>query len=351
MGRSEQALLPNRFCNEMETRPSEGSEGNLQVTTGPFGGQHSRFCRNTAASKDRKRRGISPAAGEEHSTEFTKRHRHPQDLSSSLEALDSANESHAVHAAAPHVLPIEASSHLRTPIDNKQQLWPFEDSSEHDTITDHELIECIAAILENICAINNSRVTIPGNNENPRNHYRSESYPDGTSSIFFSLQRPAVDMRYYVARLVRYMRVSKSVFVVALIYLDRIHAADEILALTDFNVHRLITTAVSVACKFLEDEVHRNSTICRIGGVPSVAEMNMLESQFLRRIKWDCSVSIQSYDLYRTNVFKRHYGQPTLSEVSSSLCSVSDDQTDNLRFDDSSGDAESFATDNSAVVE
>jgi hypothetical protein len=337
----------------MGTRPSESCLGTTQVATGPCGGQHSFFHRITATSKDRKRRGVSPAAGEEHVTGFTKRHRHPQDLTASPDARESTDESHATHAT-PHILPMQASSHLKTPVADEIRLRPFEDSGKHandDTINDHELIECIAAILENICAINNSRVTMPCNNQNPRNFYRSDSYPDGTSSIFFSLQRPAVDMRYYVARLVRYMRVSKSVFVVALIYLDRIHAADEILALTDFNVHRLITTAVSVACKFLEDEVHRNSTICRIGGVPSVAEMNMLESQFLRRIKWDCSVSIQSYELYRTNVFKRHYGQPTLSEVSSSLCSVSDGQADNILFDDSSAEAESLATDNSTAVE
>jgi Cyclin len=187
-------------------------------------------------------------------------------------------------------------------------------------ITDGELVEAITSILENICSINNGRISTPAEVGVVRAPYRSAAYPDGSSSIFFSLQKPAVEMRYYVSRLVKYMHVSSSVFIVALIYLDRVHASDEILALQDLNVHRLITTALAVACKFLEDEVHRNSTICRIGGVPSTAEMNLLETQFLRRINWNCSVSADSYELYRSNVFKSGRPGPLLA-ICPSACS------------------------------
>jgi Cyclin len=300
---------------------------------------HCVSCRLVPPLNDRKRRDVSPATGEDSSVGFPKRQRHPKDF---LQRVDvpSCTSDFPQHDSACD-LPSDGLSHLGKSGRNGNPQQQFEDADEcatEDAVTEQELIECIAAILENICAINNTRVNMSSAIGSPQNKYRSNSYPDGTSSIFFSLQRPAVDMRYYVARLVRYMHVSKSVFVVALIYLDRVHAADEILALTDFNVHRLITTAVSVACKYLEDEVHRNSTVCRIGGVPSLAEMNLLESQFLRRIDWDCSVSMRSYELYRSNVFKRRYSQPSLSEVSSSLCTSSHGRNGSPSFSDGQTD-------------
>jgi hypothetical protein len=296
-------------------------------------------CPLVAPLRDRKRRDVSPATGEDSSIGFPKRQRHPKDCLQKVDVPSYTSE--LPQDDSTYDLPSDGLSHFYKSEGNGDLHQQFEDADEctlEDAVTEPELIECIAAILENICAINNTRVNMSSTNGNPQNKYRSNSYPDGTSSIFFSLQRPAVDMRYYVARLVRYMHVSKSVFVVALIYLDRVHAADEILALTDFNVHRLITTAVSVACKFLEDEVHRNSTVCRIGGVPSLAEMNLLESQFLRRIDWDCSVSMRSYELYRSNVFKRRYSQPSLSEVSSSLCTSSHRQNGSPSFSDGQTD-------------
>lgn len=188
-------------------------------------------------------------------------------------------------------------------------------------VSDEELVDAITAILENICSINNGRIVAPATVDGTRAPYRSAAFPDGSSSIYFSLQKPGVEMRYYVARLVKYLNVSSSVFIVALIYLDRVHAADEVLALQDLNVHRLITTALTLSCKFIEDEVHRNSTICRIGGVPSTAEMNLLEAQFLRRIGWNCAIDAQQYELYRSNVFKSRAPAGARAAPCPSVCS------------------------------
>lgn len=166
-----------------------------------------------------------------------------------------------------------------------------------------QLVDAITSVLESICTVNRNFPKLPSSPGHAP--YRSVAYPDGSSSIFFSLQKPSIVMRQYVARLVRYLHVSRSVYVVSLIYLDRVHENDEMLALTELNVHRLITTALAVASKYLEDECHRNSTVRRIGGVPTTEEMNLLESQFLRRLGWDCSVSPVSYALYENNIFKR----------------------------------------------
>lgn len=289
------------------------------------------------ALNERKRKEVSPVGSNDASQLLLKRQRHPIEaqetrLCSTEQALAEIGHHPAewqsyieqvTPANAPTPSEVERKNHSAGILSCQFQNF----DSDEGNVTEDELVNAITAILENICSINNGRIAVPPKFGSSRAPYRSATYPDGSSSVFFSLQKPAVDMRYYVARLVKYMHVSTSVFVVALIYLDRVHAADEILALTDLNVHRLITTALGVACKFLEDEVHRNSTVSRIGGVPSTSEMNLLESQFLRRMNWDCSVSVDSYELYRSNVFKKKEVLPRTSSVEScpSSCSVSPD--------------------------
>jgi Cyclin len=279
---------------------------------------------------ERKRKGVSPVAGVETlvGIGLAKRQRHPADLV--LGVLGEARVTQEWVQYTEQVTPEHGSAwpdeRPRSRLVGGLLPRQFEDDTQEGdegTISEDEVVDAITNILKNICLINNSRVTPRSANGTipSRAPYRSATYPDGSSSIFFSLQKPAVEMHAYVSRLVKYMHVSKSVFVVALIYLDRVHAADEILALTDLNVHRLITTALAVACKYFEDEVHRNSTVSRIGGVPSTAEMNLLEVQFLRRINWECAVSIESYELYKANVFKRS-SVAALSNLCPGTCSM-----------------------------
>jgi hypothetical protein len=52
-----------------------------------------------------------------------------------------------------------------------------------------------------------------------------------------------------------------------------------------------------------------------------VCPLPSAEGQFLRRIKWDCWVSVENYELYRSNVFKRKRAVPVAACPSS--CSES----------------------------
>lgn len=128
--------------------------------------------------------------------------------------------------------------------------------------------------------------------------------------MFFSLSKPGIVLSKYLRRFVRYLNVSRSVFIVSLIYLDRVHESDEMLGLEELNIHRLVTTALCVAAKYLEDESHRNSSLSRIGGVPSTSEMNVLEHEFLRRLNWACAVSMEMYRVYEK---KFYMALPSLS--------------------------------------
>lgn len=182
----------------------------------------------------------------------------------------------------------------------------FEDASVRIVrMREEELVDALAAILGEICAQNEGVGRTVLQRALGKPPYRSDRYPDSSSSVFFSLSKPGIVLKHYLARFVRYLNVSRSVFVVGLIYLDRVCADDRLLALTELNIHRLLTTALCTAAKFVEDESHRNSSLSKIGGVPTTEEMNVLELQFLRRLNWDCSISVGAYRLYEDCIVRR----------------------------------------------
>ena len=204
-----------------------------------------------------------------------------------------SHPSHPSHPSQPSRPRQPSQPHQFEPVDTRT---PF--------LQELETVDAITAVLEKTCLTNQTCVKQNlRSTSSSKPPYRSHKYPDGTTSIFFSLNQPNIILRDYVTRLVRYMHVSKSVFIVSLIYLDRIRHDDQLLSLTYLNVHRLLTTSVAVASKFLEDESHRNSTVSKIGGVPTLAEMNMLETQFLRRLHWNCAVDPSTYHQYHATVF------------------------------------------------
>lgn len=159
------------------------------------------------------------------------------------------------------------------------------------------LIASVTRVLETTCVENHARLGV--GDVAQRTGYRSACYPDGSNSLFFSLCRPAIALKAYVARFVKFLAVSDAVFIVALVYLDRVRKREPVLGLTYLNVHRLLTCALTVAQKFLEDEPYGNSTMYKLGGIPSVLELNRLELEFLKRV--DCRVHVdpQLYREYR----------------------------------------------------
>jgi hypothetical protein len=91
-------------------------------------------------------------------------------------------------------------------------------------------------------------------------------------SIFYSTFRQPFSLESYVTRIVNFTNCSRSVFVNALVYLDRIKQTDPRLAISEMNVHRVLMTAVVLSVKFLEDELYQNSYFAKVGGIQTVAE-------------------------------------------------------------------------------
>jgi Cyclin len=68
-------------------------------------------------------------------------------------------------------------------------------------------------------------------------------------------------------------------------YIDLLSRSYPAFALSSLTVHRFLITAVTVASKGLCDAFCTNTHYAKVGGI-SVAELNMLELEFLKKVDW-----------------------------------------------------------------
>lgn len=68
-------------------------------------------------------------------------------------------------------------------------------------------------------------------------------------------------------------------------YIDRLCALYTDFTINTLTVHRFLITAATVAGKGLSDSFWNNSFYARVGGV-KVAELKLLELEFLYRVDW-----------------------------------------------------------------
>lgn len=149
-------------------------------------------------------------------------------------------------------------------------------------MTKSHFIEIVASSLHDRAEYNSQFVALP-----------TYSEPE---SVFFSVSRPDIPTKDYITRLVTYTQCSASAFVVMLIYLDRISVANMSLHITPYNMHRLLVTALTLACKVLDDRCFSNVHYAKVGGIPTVREMNRLELQFLTYLNFRLHVTPAKYE-------------------------------------------------------
>lgn len=152
--------------------------------------------------------------------------------------------------------------------------------------------------------------------------------PEDPLSMFFATFKQPFPLSDYLARLVRYTGCSHAAYVVALVYLTRLSAAYPVLALSDYNVHRLYMTALVLAAKYVDDEVYAAAHYARVGGVPSTRELNALELHMLRLLNWNVSVDSHTYAVFEAFMMARPEALVSASLVMGPPAHVSADAVD-----------------------
>ena len=101
-------------------------------------------------------------------------------------------------------------------------------------------------------------------------------------------------------RIKGYANCDDSVFIVALIYIDRLIESRKFV-ISSLNIHRLLITCVMVAVKFFEDEFFKNSFYAKLGGIPGW-EINCLEIELLRLLNFNLFIDSSLYHKYFTEL-------------------------------------------------
>lgn len=114
------------------------------------------------------------------------------------------------------------------------------------------------------------------------------------STIFHAVRPPSIAVLDYLLRMFKYAFCSRSCFVTAIVYLERLAAKGRAYQLTCLNVHRLLITSLMLAAKYLDDIYYNNAYYAKVGGV-SLGEMNLLEIELLEALNFSLAVNSREY--------------------------------------------------------
>jgi len=116
----------------------------------------------------------------------------------------------------------------------------------------------------------------------------------------------------YLLRIVRYSSLEKPTLLTSVFYIDLLSQHYPAFTLSSLTVHRFLITAVTVASKGLCDAFCTNTHYARVGGL-GVAELNMLELEFLKKVDWKIVPEPLVLEAYYQSMISRdpRYGQDT----------------------------------------
>jgi len=121
-------------------------------------------------------------------------------------------------------------------------------------------------------------------------------------TLFYSKIIPGIDISSYLDRIIKYTKIESSTLILIFIYLDRICEKASI-QMTKNNIHRLLLSSVIVAIKINEDDFYSNAFYAKVGGV-SLQEINTLEDEFIRLIKFDLWTDFGLFNKYKVYLSK-----------------------------------------------
>lgn len=127
---------------------------------------------------------------------------------------------------------------------------------------------------------------------------------------------PGISVRDYLQRLARHATLTPPLLLAMVYYIDRLCAMYQEFTINTLTVHRFLITAATVASKGLSDSFWNNTTYARVGGV-RIAELNLLELEFLYRVDWRIVPNPEILVAYYRGLVERTPGYELHSDESS----------------------------------
>lgn len=168
-------------------------------------------------------------------------------------------------------------------------------------LTRDQLIDTVALLIEDII------------NERGARYTSVEEIPEVTP--FHAKKLPSISISAYMKRFAQFSNCHDNVFVLTLIFLDKLGEEVTDFGLDTFNVLRLLLLSMTMACKSYDDAYYKNSYYAKIGGV-STEEFNSLEKEYLvNYIQFRLYVDPEQYDSYYQDLVNYHQDQNTDNEA------------------------------------
>ncbi|OJD20059.1 hypothetical protein AJ78_00076 [Emergomyces pasteurianus Ep9510] len=108
---------------------------------------------------------------------------------------------------------------------------------------------------------------------------------DGRLTRFHSRSPPRISVHDYLQRLTTHATLSPPILLSMVYYIDQLCELYPAFTVSSLTVHRFLISSATVASKGLSDSFWTNKTYARVGGI-SVAELALLELEFLWRVEW-----------------------------------------------------------------
>ncbi|KAI0392752.1 cyclin-domain-containing protein [Xylariaceae sp. FL0594] len=154
----------------------------------------------------------------------------------------------------------------------------------------------------------------------------------GNLTRFHSRTAPGISVLDYLQRLAKHATLTPPLLLSMVYYIDRLCALYPDFTINTLTVHRFLITAAAVAGKGLSDSFWNNSYYARVGGV-KVAELRLLELEFLYRVDWRIIPVPEVLEAYYKGLVERCDGYAI--ETTSDDSTPDDDEEDALDDDES----------------
>lgn len=125
---------------------------------------------------------------------------------------------------------------------------------------------------------------------------------DTKRTAFHASKKAPITPGDYLRRLVRYSFCSRSAFMAAFYYLQKVSTGpNATIRVTSCTIHRLLIAAVLLATKFIDDLHYSNAHFAKVGGL-NVKVLNMLEMELLKHLDFRLHISAEEFTAFEARV-------------------------------------------------
>ncbi|CAK7272981.1 hypothetical protein SEPCBS119000_005410 [Sporothrix epigloea] len=127
---------------------------------------------------------------------------------------------------------------------------------------------------------------------------------------------PSVNFRSWVSRIINTTQVTQNVILLALLFIFRLKSLNVVVRGKSGSEFRLLTVALMLGNKFLDDNTYTNKTWSDVSGI-NVKEIHVMEVEFLSNMRYGLLVSKEEWESWLAKLarFRRYYERALSSTV------------------------------------